>query len=513
MSWLLDHIVILPVLVPLAAAVLILMANGTSLSIVWQLSLGSALLVLAIAVYMLFLADDGTVRVYRLGDWPAPYGIVMVLDRVSAIMLAITAVIGLAALHQVATGIDAQAKHFHALFQLQLAGLNGAFLTGDLFNLFVFFEVLLLASYALLMHGAGAERTRAGMAYVVLNLAGSAVFLIALGLIYGTLGTLNLADIALLLPQVSVDDMGLVGVSIVLLFTVFLLKAAIIPMSFWLPRAYSAASAPVAVLFAVMTKLGIYALLRVYSLSADAEWTRDLAGPWLMPLAVATILIGIIGALAASRLSVIIANLILISSGTLLAAVAVNDVDATAAALYYLVQSTLIASGLFLVVDVLAHSRGPLKDTIGRGREIPSQAVVGGAFLILAIGASGLPPMSGFVGKLMILQSVLPTEAAAAVWTAILISGLVVALVLARAGSILFWQTKPEEAAQPAPAPQARATLSGLVLLAATGPLLALAAAPATDYAQAAAAQMHARGAYIGAVLGASPDIKRERRP
>lgn len=513
MSWLLDHIVILPVVVPLAAAVLILMAYGTSLSIVRQLSLGSTLLVLAIAVYTLLLADDGTVRVYRLGDWPAPYGIVMVLDRVSAIMVTVTAVIGLAALHQAATGIDAQAKHFHALFQLQLAGLNGAFLTGDLFNLFVFFEVLLLASYALLMHGAGAERTRAGMAYVVLNLAGSAVFLIALGLIYGTLGTLNLADIALLLPQVGVDDMGLVGVALVLLFAVFLLKAAIMPMSFWLPRAYSAASAPVAVLFAVMTKLGIYALLRVYSLSADATWTHDLTAPWLAPLAVATILIGIIGALAASRLSVIVANLILISSGTLLAAVAVNDVNATAAALYYLVQSTLIASGLFLVVDVLARARGPLKDTIGRGIRIPSQAVVGGAFLVLAIGASGLPPLSGFVGKLMILQSVFPTEAAAAVWTAILISGLVVALVLARAGSILFWETKPQEATQQTGTPRAQVTLSGLVLLTAAGPLLALAAAPATDYAQAAAAQMHARSAYIAAVLGASPDIRRERRP
>ncbi len=183
-------------------------------------------------------------------------------------------------------GADTRGRYFHAFLQFQMMGLNGAFLTGDLFNLFVFFEILLLASYGLLVHGGGLERARAGIAYVVLNLSGSALFLIALGLLYGLLGTLNMADFGVALQKVAPADQGVVAVMCMLLVTVFLFKAAVLPIGFWLPHVYSAATLPVAALFVIMTKVGIYALLRVTTIGlAAAPFTAHVLQPWLTWLA------------------------------------------------------------------------------------------------------------------------------------------------------------------------------------------------------------------------------------
>ena len=515
MSFVQTHIAVFPVVVPLLAAVAILLMHPAGLKIERAISLASLLLLAAVAAYGLVTVDDGTIAVYRLGDWPAPYGIVLVLDRLSAIMLALTAVVALAALAHAIGGGDTQGRHFHALFQLQLMGLNGAFLTGDLFNLFVFFEILLLASYALLAHGGGKERTRAALTYTVLNLVGSAIFLVALALVYGTLGTLNIADIANVLPAVPDADVVLVRVAMVLLLSVFLLKAAVFPMSFWLPRTYPAASPAVMVLFVLMTKVGIYALLRVSTLNVDiSPATSDLAEPWLTALAIATIAIGSIGALAAQRFSVVVANLVLISSGTLLAAAAVNEVEASAAALYYLLHSTLVAAGLFLIVDAIARSRGALQDVIGRGAPIANPAVTGLAYFILTIAIAGVPPLSGFLGKLMVMQSVFSQSLAYAVWGALLISGLTVALVLARAGSLFFWQTRTTAGdAAPFDERAASAPELGLIALVAASLMLAVAAAPVSAYVYSAADQLHARAPYIAAVLGTPPDVRRSTRP
>ncbi|NJL08925.1 MAG: monovalent cation/H+ antiporter subunit D, partial [Methylacidiphilales bacterium] len=251
----------------------------------------------AVALLLLQRAGSGSIDVYALGNWPAPFGIVLVLDRLAAVMVALCAVLALPVLVYAAGGTDARGRHFHALFQFQIAGLNGAFLTGDLFNLFVFFEVLLLASYGLLTHGNGRARARAGLAYVVLNLTGSALFLIALGLLYGTLGTLNMVDMAGALARVPAADQALVRTAAALLIAVFALKAALFPLSFWLPRVYGAASAPAAALFAIMTKVGVYALLRISTVTfSGAPVTADLLQPWLMPLAIATIAAGTLGA-------------------------------------------------------------------------------------------------------------------------------------------------------------------------------------------------------------------------
>ena len=362
------HAPILPVLVPLVAALICMAIHDAKRGRLRLVSIAAALVMIPIAGFLIYRAGAGEIHVYALGDWRAPFGIVLVVDRLSALMVCLTTALALPVLLFAVNGADAQGRHFHALFQLQIAGLNGAFLTGDLFNLFVFFEVLLLASYGLLVHGHGPERSRAGLAYVVLNLAGSILFLIALALLYGTLGTLNLADMARVMPRVPAGDQVLVRTATALLVVVFALKAALLPLSFWLPHVYGAASAPVAALFSIMTKVGVYALLRISTVAFPAApFTADLLQPWLAPLAIATIAIGTLGTLAAQRLAHLVANLVVISTGTLLLTIAVPFAEATTAALYYLIHTTLVSAGFFLLTGLIAAGRGEAGDTFVQG--------------------------------------------------------------------------------------------------------------------------------------------------
>lgn len=507
-----QHAAILPILIPFAAALLQLAGKGYGISAQRAIGLLGALLGIFAAIWLVQLADAGSVLVYALGNWPAPFGIVLAVDRLAAAMALLTALLSGAALLYASAGFDEQGRHFHPLFQLQLVGLQGAFLTGDLFNLFVFFEVMLLASYALLAHGGGLARTRAGLAYAALNLAGSALFLIALGLLYGTLGTLNLADIALRLQAPGID-IALARLACMLLIAVFALKAALLPLSFWLPHAYAAAGAPVAALFVIMTKVGIVAILRVQAIAlAPATATADLLDNWLAPLALATVLFAAAGALAAARLRDLAAWLVLGSAGTLLVVPAFAQSTVTAAALYYLLQSAFVAASLFLLAELIAARRGAAADDFQSGPAFhaPWLAL---AFLLAAASAAGLPPFSGFLGKLMLLTALRDSGSAAAIWFVLLVSGLLVMLALARSGSRLFWARKPDLPSPVAPAVSGRQTAAALLLIAPVI-LLALFARPVSDYAARAATQLHDPQAYIAAVLGThNPEIKRETRP
>lgn len=512
-----SHLPILPVLIPLVVAIVQLVLPRQSLRLQRALSIISALVIAIIAVALLMSSADGTIRVYRLGAWPAPYGIVLVVDRLAALMVALTAVLFVSVVLSSIADTDARGRHFHALLQLQVAGLNGAFLTGDLFNLFVFFEILLLASYTLLAHGGGRERSRAGLTYVILNLTGSALFLIALGLTYGTLGTLTMADIGVMLARVPVSDQPLVRTTMALLVAVFLLKAAALPLGFWLPHVYSAAFLPVAALFVIMTKVGIYALLRVSTIAfSAAQFTAGLLEPWLPWIAIGTIALGSVGLLAANRLAVVVANLVLISSGTLLLGVGTTSVKTIEAAIYYLIHTTVATSALFLLVEALARERASFADTLQKGPRLVSLEPLGFAFLVLAVAASGTPPLSGFLGKVMVMQSLWAHNAASAVWAALLVSSVVSVLVLARAASTIFWE--PGKVASDV-GPSDQVTLRPgktpivmllMVLLSLT---VTLAARPIAAYARAAAEQVSDRPAYVTAVLGDERAIQRERRP
>lgn len=517
-----THAAILPIVIPLASAIVVLAGHRFGLRFARAIFLACGLLLIPVSAWLIDLAGSGGMAVYTLGNWPAPFGIVLVLDRLSALMVALTTVIAVPAMLHATAGTDTAGRHFHTLFLLQIAGINGAFLTGDIFNLFVFFEVLLLASYGLLVHGAGLERVRAGLAYVILNLTGSALFLVALALIYGMLGTLNLADMAVVLPQLPERDHAVVRTAFALLVAVFALKAALLPLSFWLPHAYAATSASVAALFAIMTKVGVYALLRVSVIGfGSAPFTADLLQPWLLPLALATIALGSVGALAARRLAMVVANLVVVSTGTLFATLAGNDAAADAAALYYLVHTTLVTAAFFLLADRIAAARGAQGDTLERSERPPASAPLAVAYLILAVAASGMPPLSGFLGKVMILRAVQFHEMGAALWIALIVSGLVTMLLLARAASALLWEAAPVNDAMPGNGSRpvgshrrgSRRSALALGLLVSASPLLTVAAAPVSDYVRAASEQLHARQPYVAAVLGQRPDIERERRP
>ncbi len=501
-----NHLIVLPILLPALVAALILLFRSRTLRIGRGVSFASCLTQLIAAAFLLVTASDGTVVSYPLGNWPAPFGIVLVIDRLSALMLLITSLLALVVLwHVIQTDLDRRGWHFHSLFQFQLLGLNGAFLTGDLFNLFVFFEVLLIASFGLMLHGQGAERLKAGIQYVIINLVGSTLFLIALGILYGVTGTLNMADMAVRVPQLPTEDQGLLRAAGALLMSVFALKAALLPLHLWLPRTYANTSPPVAALFAIMTKVGVYSIVRVMTLvfGANAGAAAWAPGTWMLPAALLTMVVGFAGLIAARGLRDLAAFALIGSTGTLLAAVALFDQAAMAAALYYLPHTTLAAAALFLITDSVQHRRPENGDSLVPGRRFVSSEPLSALFFLTAIALVGLPPLSGFVGKLLILEAARPLPSASWVWATILITTFIGIVGLARAGSTLFWKSATFETMQMAPARWQRTadlvpTVAIILLLAA----LTVFAGPATDYMDAAAGQLFSPTSYIEAVLG-----------
>jgi multicomponent K+:H+ antiporter subunit D len=494
--------IVAPVLLPAVVAGVLMLAGGAvSLRTQRLVGLLASAALLAVALLLLEVAGAGTHQVYALGGWRPPFGIVLVLDRLAAVMLVLAAALGLCALiAAAATGADAQGRFFHPLFQFQLMGLNGAFMTGDLFNLFVFFEVLLIASYCLLLTGNTPERLRAGLHYVVVNLVGSAVFLIAVGVLYAMTGTLNLADLALKVPQLAPQERLLVQSAALLLLTVFGLKAALFPLFLWLPPAYAAASPPVAALFAIMTKVGIYSILRVYVTvfgPAAGEAAPELAS-WILPAGLITMAWGALGALASRRFGALAAHLTLLSAGTILAVAALTTVAAVGAALYYLVQSTLATALLFLVGGAMAQRRGAMADRLQRAG--PAQpAFLAILFLLAAMTVVGLPPLSGFLAKAMLLQASLDSAQSVAIWSVLLAASLVAMIALVRAGLTLVWAVRPT----PDAAPAGWRELAAPVLLTAGILALTVTAEPVKRFLDATAAQLGDVQAYTGTVLAA----------
>ena len=494
-----QHLTILPIVVPLLAGIILLRSRGGSTRGKRIISITATTLLALVSIALVHEATSGEVTYYALGDWQPPFGIVMVLDRLSALMVLLTSVLALGCIVFASAGDDEQGSNFHGLFQLQLMGINGAFLTGDLFNLFVFFEVLLLASYALLMHGGGKARIQAGLHYVVLNLAGSALFLIALGVLYGSTGTLNMADMALRLSELDPERAGLVSAGGLLLLVVFGLKAAVLPLYFWLPRAYSTAPAPVAALFAIMTKVGVYAILRVYQLvfGDHAGSLAALDQPWLWWLSLATLFVSGIGVLAARDLRLMIAYLLLVSVGTLLAGLGIRTPQAVSALLYYLIHTTLVTGGLFLLAEMIGLQRGKAGTRLVKGRPLQHGALLAGLFFMGAITVAGLPPLSGAIGKVLLMQSASPAQQPW-LWPLLLGTGLCSLIALSRAGSTLFWRSSDGE---PSDASLTRRHWFGVVWLLSASPLLVALAGPISNYTQATAEQLANPQQHIQALL------------
>lgn len=438
-----PHLLILPILIPLFTGALLLFSDIRYRRRNRLLSGLSILLQLIVALYMLWLSDDDTIRTYSLGNWQAPYGIVLVLDRLAAYMLTITVLLGTAVYGYACAGQDSHGSNFHALLQFQLLGINGAFLTGDIFNLFVFFEILLISSYALLLHAGGRKRTLAAMHYVVLNVAASTFFLVAVGTLYGTLGSLNMADLAVRINQLDPHRMALVESAGLVLLVVFLLKAAILPLHFWLTRAYAAAPGSVAALFAIMTKVGIYAILRVYGLIFHMPPHDALANfvqPWLWWLGLGTVTMGIMGVIAARNLNHQICNFTLVSVGTLVATQGMGKEDCIAALLFYIPHTTFLTAALFMLAEVVGQQRGRAGTRFVESRMVRQPRLLSAAYLLAVLGILGMPPLSGALAKGWILSTA-PAHEAPWLWTIVLLSTLAGLISASRAGTTLFWKT------------------------------------------------------------------------
>ncbi|OLO10317.1 monovalent cation/H+ antiporter subunit D [Chromohalobacter japonicus] len=493
-----QHLIILPVLLPLLTGVALLIHRGGALTLRRTANVLSTIALVVVGILLVAESTDDTIRYYAVGDWQPPFGIILVLDRLSALMVMLTSLLALGSLLYACAGDDEQGSNFHGLFQLQLMGINGAFLTGDLFNLFVFFEVLLIASYALLMHGGGKARTHAGFHYVALNLLGSMLFLIALGILYGTMGTLNMADMSAVVTTLDTADLGLVKAGALLLLIVFGLKAAMLPLYFWLPRAYAAAPAPIAALFAIMTKVGIYSIIRVYTLifGEQAGPLANLAQPWIWWLGLATLALGAVGVLSARDMRTQVAYLILVSVGTLLAGIGMHSEAALGALLYYLTHTTLVSGGLFLLVDAIAQQRGKAGARIVQSRTLTQPATLGLLFFAGAIAMAGLPPLSGAFGKALLLQAA-TTAQQHWLWPILLGSGLASLIALSRTGSTIFWRASGEKTG----ITLGPLRVTGTLMLIGCAPLMVAFAGPITAFTQATAAQLLDRDAYVESII------------
>ena len=552
-----PHLIIAPVLLPVLTAALMLALGEQRRETLAGLNVGSCLVGLALSILLAWSVHHGaapaspgqtpgsigTLGIYLPANWPTPFGIVLVLDRLSSAMLLLTSVMATAALIFAVTRWDRIGVHFHPLFQIQLMGLNGAFLTGDLFNLFVFFEVLLAASYGLLLHGPGRQRVGAGLHYIAINLVASSFFLVGAAMLYGVTGTLNMADLAVRIPEVAAQDQAMLHAGVAILGMAFLTKAAVWPMGFWLVPAYSAAGAPVAALFSIMTKVGIYAILRLWSLGfSGEEGTLRWGADWLVAGGLATVAFGLLGLLQARQLGRVTGFGVMVTSGTLLAAIGFNQPTVTGGALYYLLSSTMAAGAMFLLIELIDRSRllesefpnpddadpvpffldeiEPPRDTnldeqqeALTGRVIPaSTAFLGFSFLACTLLLTGTPPLSGFIGKFMMLSGLLSTEEAGsalqepvstAAWVMlalVIAAGFAALVALSRTGIRMFWTPRDRPAAQ---LKVLECLPIGLLLTLCL--LISFRAEPLARYLQAAASELKDPHGYVQAVQGVRP--------
>ncbi|WDR37753.1 monovalent cation/H+ antiporter subunit D [Pseudomonas serboccidentalis] len=547
-----THLIAVPILLPLLTAAIMLMLGEKHRPLKAKINLFSSLVGLFISVMLLQWTQTtgvpGSIGVYLPGNWQAPFGIVLVVDRLSALMLVLTGIIGVSALLFAMARWDGAGSSFHALFQIQLMGLYGAFLTADLFNLFVFFEVLLAASYGLLLHGSGRARVSSGLHYISINLLASSLFLIGAALIYGVTGTLNMADLALKIPLVPEADRGLLHAGAGILAVAFLAKAGMWPLNFWLVPAYSSASAPVAAMFAIMTKVGVYTLLRLWTLlfSGQAGASAFFGGDWLIYGGMATMACAALAILAAQRLERMASLSILVSAGILLSAVGFAQPNLIGAALFYLVSSTMALSALFLLAELIERSRSaneiPLEDEselLPRpqeslqppkginlddeqkavvGQVIPwTMAFLGLSFIACALLIIGMPPLSGFIGKLSLIGALLNplglgtdapvSNASWALLALLILSGLASLMAFARMGIQRFWT--PEE--RPSPLLR-KLECAPIFLLLGLSIALTFRAEPLLRYTQATAEALNNPQQYVMAVLGTravpSPEAK-----
>jgi multicomponent K+:H+ antiporter subunit D len=531
----LQHLPVLPIVVPLIAGALLLLFAESRRWPRLLITLVATVTQLAAAVTMVWLTTDSVadvwsrgIGVYAIGGWEAPFGIVLVVDRLSALMIAVNVTLALSVTVYSIGRWDRMGVHYHSLLQFLLMGLNGAFLTGDLFNLFVFFEILLASSYALLLHGGGPQRTKMALHFIAVNLTAAFAFLIGVAMIYSVVGSLNMAEIAWKWRVLPLEERSIAQAGAAILGIAFLVKAAAFPLNYWLPGAYHAAGAPVAAIFAITTKVGVYAILRAGSLLEDAS--APFGGAWLFYLAIATMVIGTVGMLASRQLPRLVAFVVILSSGTILAAVGAGEPSMVAPALFYMLGSVFATAAFFLLTGMAERMRTAVPDAGDRAATPPptytafavgeppdpyapddevgvalpaAMAFLGLAFVCCALLVTGMPPLAGFIAKFSLVAAAIDALPREGGWgrewlfVFVLITGGLAGLIaLMRVGMRLFWSVTGRQTPRLLITEAAPVAFLILVCVAIT-----VAAGPTMTYLDSAAAGLADPELYIQTVL------------
>ena len=490
----------LPLIVPLAAAIVNLLIRSRP---AWQrsISLFASTVSLVLSVWLLNVVDAGHMLVLHIGNWPAPFGITLVLDRFSAVMLTLSGLMGTAVSIYGRTVIDeARERHgYHVLYNVLLMGVNGAFLTGDLFNLYVWFEVMLMASFVLLVLGGERAQLEGGIKYVAINFFSSAIFLAAVGILYGMTGTLNMADLAVKLANTPHD--GLITTVGMLFLIAFGIKAAAFPLFFWLPASYHTPPSPVSAIFAgLLTKVGVYSMIRVFTLifTQEVAFTHTI----ILWMGAATMITGVLGAAAQMDMRRILSFHIISQIGYMIMGLGLFTELALAGAIFYIFHHIIVKTNLFLVAGVILKSTGTnelkkLGDVIHRA---PWLAVL---FLVPALSLAGLPPLSGFFAKLTLITASFK-NAEYAIAAIALIVGLLTLFSMTKIWQEVFWKPAPPDGAGWVSLPaRTQALMYGpIIALAVCTIFIGLNAGRALDFSMRAAEQLMHRETYIQAVLG-----------
>ncbi|HUF28849.1 MAG TPA: Na+/H+ antiporter subunit D [Gemmatimonadaceae bacterium] len=491
---------VLPLLIPVATAIIALFAWRSRALQRW-VGVGGAVALLAASIALLLHVRRAGITVLQAGSWPAPFGISIVADHLSAAMVLITGVMGLAVAVYSLADIDPPRERFayYSLLHLLLAGVNGAFLTGDLFNLYVWFEVLLIASFVLLALGGTREQLDGALKYVAMNLVSSAFFLVGVGLLFGLTGTLNMADLSLRVA--TFEQPGLVTAIAMCFLVAFGIKSAVFPLFFWLPASYHTPPVAVSAIFAgLLTKVGVYSLIRVFTLIfvEDVGYTHTLI-LWIAGLTMVT---GVLGAAAQHEIRRILSFHIVSQIGYMIMGLALFTPLALLGAVFYIIHHIIVKTNLFLVGGVVQRLSGSseLSLTGGMYRAHPWLAVL---FLIPALSLAGIPPLSGFWAKLLLVRAGLEIESYVIVVVALLV-GVLTLFSMTKIWAEAFWKPIPPDT--PLPPPINRRAMALLV-----APIAALAALtltiglwtePFLAFAERAAAELMDPSGYVRAVLG-----------
>ncbi len=498
-----DFLLVAPVLLPLAGAILLVIAWGR-LPVARAVSVTVAAAVAVVAFYTLFTVQADGILASTLGNWPAPFGIVLVADLFSASMVSATALVAIVALALIGLVQEpAQQKRVYPFMLFLLAGVNGAFMTGDLFNLFVFFEVTLLASYALMAIGAQKLQMEAAFKYVVINVVASSLFLVGVGLLYGELGTLNMAHLSVRVAEAGGG--GVITPVAALLLVAFGIKAAVVPLHFWLPGAYVAIPSGVAIFFgAVLTKVGVYSIIRVFTLVLGHD--QDFFQPVLLSMAGLSMVLGALGAVAQRGFRSILTWDIISQVGFILMGLGLFTVASVSAGVFFMLQYMPVKAALFSVAAVVERLRGArgIYRLGGLAAAYPFLAVL---FLIPALSLSGAPPFSGFWAKLALLQSGLQVGSIGgyAIVAAALCASFITLFVMFKIWQWAFWgEAKGAPAAHVSPMAQGR-LLMPIAAVAAVTVILAFAAGGLHDITTTVAQQLLDPSDYVEAVNLALP--------